>query len=122
MPKGKKGPKKPRVNVDTFMDSAIRQKIREFYTVKKECPSLRNLLNSLKEVCKNKDNNEEDNNEDNVTDCSQEFLCQRLLKMGFKWKKCQSNRKIIIERPDIAVWRTHYQWWPLEVSHGGAQF
>ena len=34
-PKGKKGVKKPRIPVDAFMDSAIRQKIREFYVVKK---------------------------------------------------------------------------------------
>ena len=39
-PKGKKGVKKPRIPVDAFMDSAIRQKIREF---KKECSSIRRL-------------------------------------------------------------------------------
>lgn len=93
-PKGKKVPKKQRINVDTFTDSAIRQKIREFYAVKKECPSLRKLLNSLKE--------------DDVIDCGREFLRKRIKKMGFKWKKCQSNRKILVERPDIAVWRTRY--------------
>ena len=43
-PKGKEGAKKPRIPVDAFADSAIRQKICEFYVVTKECPSIRRLL------------------------------------------------------------------------------
>ena len=58
-PKGKQCPKKERVNVDTFTDSAIRQKIQSYYAVKKECPSLRKILHDLKE--------------DHVIDCGKEF-------------------------------------------------
>jgi hypothetical protein len=45
---------------------------------------------------------------DNVLDSGHDFLHKRLHKMGFKWGKCAINRKILIERPDVAVWRTRY--------------
>ena len=44
----------------------------------------------------------------NALDCGHDFLRKRLHKIGFKWGKCATNRKILIERPDIAVWRTRY--------------
>jgi hypothetical protein len=44
----------------------------------------------------------------NVLDCGHDFLHKRLHKIGFKCEKCATNRKIFIERPDVAVWRTHY--------------
>jgi hypothetical protein len=78
--------KKPRAYVNAFMDSAIRQKIREFYVVKIECPSIRKLLKDLWKY---------------FIDCG-------LHKIGFKWEKCATNSKILIERPDVAVWRTRY--------------
>ena len=28
--------------------------------------------------------------------------------MEFKWKKCATNRKTLVERPEIAVWRTGF--------------
>jgi hypothetical protein len=28
--------------------------------------------------------------------------------MGFKWRKCQSKRKLLIERADIVAWRSIY--------------
>ena len=42
--KGKKCPKKPTIDIGTFTDSSIVQKISEFYVVKKEWSSLRKLL------------------------------------------------------------------------------
>ncbi|KAF6201575.1 hypothetical protein GE061_003967 [Apolygus lucorum] len=36
------------------------------------------------------------------------YLRKRLDTSGFKWKKCQSNRKVLIERPEIAAWRARY--------------
>ena len=87
MPKGKKGAKEPRAHVDAFMNS-IRQKIHEFYVVKKECPSIRRLLIDLRK--------------DNFLHCRHDFLLNRLHKIGFKWEKCSTNRKIFIERPYIS--------------------
>ncbi|KAJ4440513.1 hypothetical protein ANN_08654 [Periplaneta americana] len=93
-PNGKKGERKKRVEVDNFTVCAIRQKIRGFYAVERECPTVGKLLTASKE--------------DQVIDCGREFLRQTLKKIGFKWKKCQNNRKVLVERPDIAVWRTRY--------------
>lgn len=28
--------------------------------------------------------------------------------MGFKWRKCGSKKKLLIERPDIENWRSQY--------------
>jgi hypothetical protein len=34
---------------------------------------------------------------------------ERIVKsLGFKWRKCQSKRKILIERADIVNWRSRY--------------
>lgn len=35
-------------------------------------------------------------------------LRQILKEMGFKWRKCGSKRKLLIERPDIVNWRFEY--------------
>jgi hypothetical protein len=86
--------KKPRIPVDAFTDSAIREKICEFYVVKKECPSIRRFLKVPRK--------------ENFLDCRLDFLCKRLHKTGFQWGQCATNRKILIERHDVAVWRTHY--------------
>ena len=89
MQKGKNGMKKPRADVDAFVGSAIRQKIYEFYIVKIKCLSIRELLKDLRK--------------DSVLHCGHDFLCKRLHKIGFKWEKCATNRKVLIERPNVAV-------------------
>lgn len=90
----KKAPHKKKIEADSFTDHAIRNKIHEFYAVKKQCPSTKSILASLKE--------------DNVVECGVEYLRQRIHGCGFKWKRCQSNRKILIEKPEIAAWRGRY--------------
>ncbi|KAF6197846.1 hypothetical protein GE061_008816 [Apolygus lucorum] len=87
----KSKPHKKVIAADEFTDAAIRNKIREFYTVRKECPTLKTLCAALAS--------------DEVLDCSRSYLRKRLATSGFKWKKCQSNRKVLIERPEIAAWR-----------------
>lgn len=93
-PTGKKAPRKKRIEVDSLTDCSIRQKIHSFYVVKKEIPTIGKLLSDLKE--------------DGVIDCEREFLRQRIKKLGFSWKTCQSKRKLLIERSDISVWRLRY--------------
>lgn len=91
----RKKPKRQKIiQVDDFTDAAIRNKIHEFYTVRHQAPSTKLLLDSLKE--------------DDVIDCGVEFLRQRIHSCGFKWKRCKSNRKILMERPEIAAWRGRY--------------
>ncbi|KAF6205794.1 hypothetical protein GE061_019968 [Apolygus lucorum] len=92
-------PKKPRgrpptLECDEFSEAAIRHKISEFYIVKKQLPTLRSLVVALRE--------------DEVIDCGRNFLTKRLHKLGFNWKKCQSSRKILVERPEIVNWRLRY--------------
>lgn len=79
---------------DSFSEGVVRRKIHEFYVVKKECPSVNKLLNVL--------------TEDDVVSCGREVLRKKITEIGFKWKSCQSNRKLLIEKPEIAAWRGRY--------------
>lgn len=83
----------PKLECVGFADAPIRHKVLELYA-RKKLPTLRSLANALRE--------------DNVIDCRKDCLRERLLKLGFEWKKCQSNRKILVERPEIASWRMRY--------------
>ncbi|KAG6456377.1 hypothetical protein O3G_MSEX009708 [Manduca sexta] len=73
---------------------AIRYKIQEFYVVRKEAPTLRRLLVALK-----KDINFVG---------GRESLHLILHKLGYNYKKCKNQRKILIERHDIVAWRAKY--------------
>ncbi|XP_063385366.1 uncharacterized protein LOC134671435 [Cydia fagiglandana] len=92
---GKKRPHKPTVaNLDSFDINAIRQKINEYYTVKKQVPTLRTLLTDLRESI-------------GFTGC-RETLRKILLSNGFEFKKNINERSIIMERYDIAAWRHRF--------------
>ncbi|XP_047539029.1 uncharacterized protein LOC125072442 [Vanessa atalanta] len=89
---GKKRPHKKTVsNLDSFDIHAIRNKINEFYTVKKEVPTLRSLLTDLQE---------------SIGFCGcRETLRHILLSNGFQFKNNKNERSLLIERYDIAAWR-----------------
>jgi hypothetical protein len=55
----------------------------------KKSPSIRRLLKEIRK--------------DNILDCGHDFLHKIIHKIGFKWGKCATNRKILIERPNVAV-------------------
>lgn len=55
---------------------------------------MKKILNSLKE--------------DGIIDCGKEVLRKQIQEIGFKLKPCQSNRKILIEKSEIAAWRGRY--------------
>lgn len=93
-PTGKKTERKKRIEVDDFTCGAVRRKVHEFYIVRKIVPTLNKLKKALRD--------------DGVLDCSKEFLRKLLRRLGFRWKKCQSRRKILIEKPDIAAWRGRF--------------
>lgn len=82
------------VKVDDFDRQVIRNVIQDFYLVRKQVPTAPKLLAAIKEKI--------------------EFpykltSLRRLLKqMGFKWKKSQAKRKVLIERPSIVAWRSKY--------------
>lgn len=77
--------------LDDFDRCAIRHIIQSFYVVKKEIPTINKLWLQLK------------------TDIDFKYgrtLLRKILKtMGYRCKKCQSKRKVLIERSDIAAWR-----------------
>ncbi|KAF9418269.1 hypothetical protein HW555_004888 [Spodoptera exigua] len=90
----KSRPRRKSVNLDSFDLCAIRQKIHQFYIVKKELPTLNKLLAVLKE--------------DINFDGSRATLHRILQSIGFRYKRCQSKRKILMERYDITAWRARY--------------
>jgi transposase len=70
----------------------IRRKITEFYTVRKEIPTIRNLTAALKE--------------DGVVECSSTYLAKYLKGLGYRWRTLQSRRVALMESWDI-VFKRH---------------
>lgn len=92
---GKKRPHNKTVsNLDSFDIQAIRNKINEYYVVKKQVPTLRSLLTDLKESIA-------------FTGC-RETLRQILLTNGFVFKQNKNQRSVLVERYDIAAWRHRF--------------
>lgn len=90
--KRRQNPKK--MFIDDFDRGVIRRTIQNFYTVRKEVPTLKSLLNVLKEEIQ--------------FPGKKEFLRKLLKEMGFRFKKCKNKRKILMERNDIVAWRGRY--------------
>lgn len=80
--------------LDDFDKCAIRHTIQSFYVVKKEIPTINKLWLALKA--------------DIGFKYGRTSLRTILKTMGYKYKKCQSKRKVLIERSDIAAWRARY--------------
>ena len=75
--------RKPRKPVDDFDRCAIRNKIHELYTVRRQLPTIAKLYESLKD------------------DIKFDGSVSLLRNVGFKWKRSQGRRKVIIERYGI---------------------
>lgn len=80
--------------LDSFDIDTIKNKINEFYIVKKQIPTLRSLLRELRDSI-------------NFTGCH-ETLRRILISNGFEFKKNKDERSILIERYDIAAWRHRF--------------
>lgn len=91
---GKSRPHPKKIDLDGFDLCAIRQKIHSFYVVKKELPTLPKLRAALREDI---------NYQGSIT-----TLHRILHSIGFKHKRCQSKRKLLMERYDITAWRSRY--------------
>ncbi|CAG9134081.1 unnamed protein product [Plutella xylostella] len=85
---------RPKKELDDFDKCVIRQKIQQFYTVKKEVPTIAKLLALLKE--------------DIGYNGSREHLRRLLKDIGFQYKKCRSNRQVLMETSNIAAKRELY--------------
>lgn len=80
--------------VDDFDRRVIRETISDFYLVQKKVPSVPKLLLAIRERID--------------FPLQQTTLRSLLHEMGFQWKRCQSRRKILIEKPNIVAWRAKY--------------
>jgi transposase len=93
-PTGKFRPRKKKIFMDGFTNDVIRRKIHEFYVDKKTPPTLSKLKAVLEE--------------EGILKCSREHLRRILKSIGFKWLKSQTNRKILMEKPEVVMWRAQY--------------
>ncbi|CAG5016191.1 unnamed protein product [Parnassius apollo] len=93
-PGKKRKTRKDKIVMDNFDIGVLRRKIHEFYSCKKEIPTVNKLLRLLKE-------------EIGFTG-SREILRQHIKKIGFRYKKTKSNRKVLMELNDITAWRALY--------------
>ena len=92
--KKRKRPPTRNVQVDDFDRRAIKDTVEDFYVRQKVVPTCKKLLPVLREK---------------INFQWQESSLRRILKeMGFRWKHCQSGRKILIERENIVNWRCAY--------------
>lgn len=86
--------KKPITGIDDFDKCVIRRLVYDFHTIRKRLPTVKLLLQELRERIGFKG-------------------CERSLRIilkdiGFKWRKTENNRKILIETPDIREKRIFY--------------
>ncbi|XP_054283210.1 uncharacterized protein LOC129000275 [Macrosteles quadrilineatus] len=92
--KKRKRPDHRNATIDGFDRRVILDVIREFYVQKKVVPTCKKILPILKE---------------RINFGWSDWTLRRVLKeMGFRWKKCKSRRKVLIERNDIVNWRCKY--------------
>lgn len=93
----KKMPRKQRrdkIVVDDFDRAVIRRTVHKMMASQKIQPTITTILSEVKE---------------NITyKGGREHLRKLLLEMGFKWKTVETNRKVLIENPDIVYKRVNY--------------
>jgi hypothetical protein len=82
------------VHADDFDKCAIRNTILDFYVQEKRVPAISKLLPIIKEKIH--------------FPWGSKSLGRIVKRMGFMWRKCQSKRKILIDRADTVEWRSKY--------------
>lgn len=93
-PKKRPGRSKDVTSLDDFDKCLIRRTIYNFHTQRKCLPTIKLLLNELKESIKFQG--------------GKTSLRVILREMGFKWRRTQNNRKLLIETSDIREKRISY--------------
>lgn len=92
------GKKRPRLaiksTVDSFDQEVIRRTIYNFHLVQHTFPTLKKLLEVLKESI---------NFKGGIS-----TLRKIIRRLGFRWKKTQNNKKLLIEKSNIRLKRTLY--------------
>lgn len=92
---GKKRPRsKPITGIDSFDQGVIKRCIHNFHLTNKEIPTVKKLRQKLQE--------------DINFQGSETSLRQIIKELGFKWKKTENNRKVLIETTNIRLKRIEY--------------
>ena len=86
--------RKSQKDLDDFDLCVIRNKIHEFYTVRRQFPTLKALHKSLKD--------------DIAYSGGKETLRKCMKKLGFQWKRSKSNRQVLIEKYNIVNLRCQF--------------
>ncbi|KAJ8723954.1 hypothetical protein PYW07_007934 [Mythimna separata] len=82
------------VDVDEVMTAVVRSTIQEFHVVLKEIPTLAKLRSVLQDKI--------------GFDGCLETLRTLLRKMGYHLRRTNNNKKVLVERHDIQMWRLKY--------------
>ena len=86
--------RKGKHDLDDFDKCVVRRTVANIYGIRKIFLSVENIRKELR---------------DSINFTGSKTTLRRILKeMGFKWKKCKPNRKILMERTDIVSWRVSY--------------
>jgi transposase len=92
-------PKRPKKRgsykkIDDFDETVIRNKFQEFYSQRRQLPTLKNLHHVLKEEI--------------AYPGSIWLLRQTVKKLGFSWRRTENNRKVLIEKPTVVAQRMSF--------------
>lgn len=93
-PKKGRYKKTHRTTLDDFDYQIIRRKVYDFHTVENQVPTVKSLLNVLKR--------------DISFTVGRETLRKILRELGFRFKKAESNRKILAEKDEVRLLRIKY--------------
>lgn len=83
-----------KMEIDNLTADVIRSTINNFHIAHKEIPTLVKIKSVLSEKI--------------GFDGCLETLRKLLQKLGYKWRKIENNRKVLVERHDIQMWRLKY--------------
>ncbi|XP_021199802.3 uncharacterized protein LOC110383347 [Helicoverpa armigera] len=93
-PGKKRNKTKPVTEIDTFDQSVIRTCVHNFHVTNKELPTTEKLRKKLKE--------------DINFNGSERSLRRILNNLGFRWKKAENNRRLLLEKSNIRLLRIEY--------------
>lgn len=93
-PGKKRNKPKPITNIDSFDQSVVRTCVHNYHITNKELPTVEKLRRKLKE--------------DIDFNGSERSLRRILHNLGFRWKKAENNRKVLIEKSNIRLMRIEF--------------
>lgn len=94
-PGKKRKPSRQKISLNGFELCALRNIVNNFYAVRQEIPTLRNILSIAKR-------------ELDFPGQISTLRCILIQKLGFKFKKCKKSQHVLVLKPDIAAWRARY--------------